>query len=136
MGKLGEPALAEKVIADGIADFIILGRPLLVDPLWIEKAQRGDEADIVRCIGCLNCFTFNSRPEIVPTHSCCTVNPGVLREYDYAAYTPAETPREILVIGGGLAGMPVCHRSRWTRPPRHSRGKIRQLGRSMDCCRT
>lgn len=105
MGKLGEPALAEKVIADGIADFVNLGRPLLVDPLWIEKAKRSDDADITRCIGCLNCFTFNSRPEIVPTHSCCTVNPGVLREYEYATYAPAVTPKKILVIGGGLAGM-------------------------------
>lgn len=105
MGKLGEPALAEKVLEDGIADFVILGRPLLVDPLWIEKAAHGNDADIVRCIGCLNCFTYNSRPEIVPTHSCCTVNPGVLREYEYATYEPAAVPKNILVVGGGLAGM-------------------------------
>lgn len=105
MGKLGEPALAEKVVSDGIADFITLGRPLLVDPLWIEKASRGDNMDILRCIGCLNCFTYNSRPEIVPTHSCCTVNPGVLREYEYANFKPTSNPKKILVIGAGLAGM-------------------------------
>lgn len=105
MGKLGEPALAEKVIADGIADFVNLGRPLLVDPLWIEKAQRGEDASIKRCIGCLNCFTFNSRTEIVPPHSCCTVNPGVLRERAYEKPEPVSVPKKILVIGGGLAGM-------------------------------
>lgn len=105
MGKLGEPALAEQVIADGIADFVNLGRPLLVDPFWIEKAQRGEEAAIKRCIGCLNCFTFNSRTEIVPPHSCCTVNPGVLRERAYEKPVPTEKPQKILVAGGGLAGM-------------------------------
>ena len=105
MGKLGEPALAERVIAEGIADFVNLGRPLLVDPLWIEKAARSEEADIARCIGCLNCFTFASRKEIVPTRSCCTVNPGVLREREYECYLPARTAKDILVAGGGIAGM-------------------------------
>ena len=105
MGKLGEPALADRIIAEGTADFVNLGRPLLVDPLWIEKAARGEEADIRRCIGCLNCFTFNSRKEIVPTRSACTVNPGVLREREYEIYPKAQPAKDILVIGGGLAGM-------------------------------
>lgn len=105
MGKLGEPALAEKVIADGIADFVILGRPLLSDPLWLEKAARGDDEDIVRCIGCLNCFNYDQHKEIVPTQVTCTVNPGLGRELEYETIPPAETPKDILVIGGGVAGI-------------------------------
>ena len=105
MGKLGEPALAEKIIEEGIADFVILGRPLLCDPLWLEKAARGEEADIVRCIGCLNCFNYDQHTEIVPTQVACTVNPGLGREREYETMPQTETPKNILVIGGGVAGI-------------------------------
>lgn len=105
MGKLGRPELAESFLAQGLADFIALGRPLLVDPLWVEKVQAGDEAHIRPCIGCVNCFSFASRTDLMPSGVSCTVNPGVLREPAYAALSPAPVPRDIMVIGGGLAGM-------------------------------
>jgi 2-enoate reductase len=39
VGKLGYPDLAEKVLEEGQADFIALGRPLLADPEWVNKLQ-------------------------------------------------------------------------------------------------
>lgn len=104
MGKLGTPALAEQTLADGTADFICLGRPLLTDPYWLEKAISGQEASIRKCIGCVNCFTFNDRKEIQPIHVSCTVNPELLREKEFAITAVAE-PKKVLVIGGGLAGL-------------------------------
>lgn len=104
MGKLGNPALAENVVKENKADFVALGRSLLVDPQWITKAATG-KGQIRSCIGCLNCFSFNDRKEIVPTRVSCTMNPGLLREDSYDEYPLAEKSKRILVVGGGLAGI-------------------------------
>ncbi len=105
MGKLGDPVLAERVIADGKADFVCLGRPLFVDPEWITKAVKGENSKILRCIGCVNCFMENNRREIVPSQRSCTLNPSLLREESFNTLIPAEKPKKILVAGGGLAGI-------------------------------
>ena len=107
MGKLGIPSLAEHVVANGQADFVALGRPLLVDPEWITKAAT-EEGSIRPCNGCVNCFTYGSRKEIVPTRVSCTMNPGVLREAEYETVPEAEVKKKMLVIGGGLAGIEVA----------------------------
>ncbi|MEE0435090.1 MAG: FAD-dependent oxidoreductase [Peptococcaceae bacterium] len=104
MGKLGIPSLAERIVATGQADFIALGRPLLVDPEWMEKAVTG-EGTIRPCIGCLNCFTYASRKEIMPMRVSCTMNPGLLREADYETVSEADVKKKMLVVGGGLAGI-------------------------------
>ena len=104
MGKLGEPALAEEVIAQDKADFVCLGRPLFVDPEWITKAVKGESKKIIKCIGCVNCF-IESRREIFPPQRSCTVNPANLREEEFYKLSPAPVKKDILVIGGGLAGM-------------------------------
>lgn len=105
MGKLGNPALAEQVVASGKADFVCLGRPLFVDPAWITKAAKGDEKQILQCIGCVNCFMENDRREIYPPQRACTLNPGNLREEAFAELIPTKHPKKILVVGGGLAGI-------------------------------
>lgn len=105
MAKLGEPLLAEKTLEEGKADFICLGRPLLTDPRWLEKAVAGDYAAIRRCIGCLNCFTFNDRKEIQPPRVSCTVNPELLREAEYDVPAKVSVSKRVAVAGGGLAGM-------------------------------
>lgn len=105
MSKLGEPLLAEKALAEGKADFVSLGRPLLCDPHWLEKTVAEDFASIRRCIGCVNCFTFNDRKEIQPPRVSCTVNPELLREESMGAFKPVRKRKKILIVGGGLAGM-------------------------------
>jgi len=101
VGKLGKPDLAEKVLEEGKADFIALGRPLLADPDWPSKVKQGKFEDIRPCIGdhdgCLHRI-FSGR-----TLSC-TVNPQVGMEKEYVL-TPAEKPRQLLIIGGGPAGL-------------------------------
>lgn len=104
-GKLGNPMTAERILEQGDADFISLGRPLLADPFWPRKVREGREGEIRRCIGCLNCFTFASRKDIRPLGVSCTVNPAVLREPGFDRLVPARDKKRILVVGGGLAGM-------------------------------
>jgi len=51
-GRIISPALAEKILKQGAADLIGLGRPLLADSRWIAKARRRE-----RIVGCKNCHT-------------------------------------------------------------------------------
>lgn len=101
VGRLGYPDLAEKILADGKADFIALGRQLLADPEWPNKVKEKRWEDIRPCIGdhdgCMGRI-FEGK------YLSCTVNPqtGMEREF---TIKPAEQKKHVLVIGGGPAGM-------------------------------
>lgn len=47
------PDMAEKILADGEADLVYLGRPLLADAEWSNKAKQGREDEIRPCIQCM-----------------------------------------------------------------------------------
>jgi len=53
------PSFAEELLQEGKADLIGLGRPLLCDPDWVNKAVSGKTEDIVRCIYCNHCAEVN-----------------------------------------------------------------------------
>jgi 2,4-dienoyl-CoA reductase-like NADH-dependent reductase (Old Yellow Enzyme family) len=46
---------AEKILRQGSADFIAMGRPLLADPELPEKLATGQLRDIRKCIYCYTC---------------------------------------------------------------------------------
>lgn len=101
VGKLGYPELAEKVLQEGKADFIALGRPLLADPEWPNKVREGRLEDIRPCIG------DNEGCEVrISEHKylSCTVNPATGMEREFAI-KPAEKKKTVLVVGGGPGGM-------------------------------
>src|SRR5690606_33919798 len=60
VGQIRWPATAEQAIANGDADLIALGRPLLADPAWAAKAKRGDIDRIRPCTSCNYCVTMSS----------------------------------------------------------------------------
>ena len=66
VGKLGYPDVAERALREGNCDMVMLGRPLLADPEWPNKAFAGRVADIRPCIGCqegcLNEFVEGGTP--------------------------------------------------------------------------
>ncbi|MHB9098214.1 MAG: oxidoreductase [Syntrophales bacterium] len=99
VGKLGDPRLAEEVLKRGKADFIALARPLVADPHLVNKTREGRLDEIRGCISCNNCVGSGSY-----TGWSCTVNPSVMREREYAI-APAPVKKNVMVIGGGLAGM-------------------------------
>lgn len=103
--KLGSPSLADEAVHHEKADFIALGRPLWVDPEWIVKAAIGHSDRIIQCIGCLNCYAETSHKELNPIQRACTVNPCNLREESFYTLKPTTEAKNILVVGGGLAGM-------------------------------
>ncbi|MCX5907164.1 MAG: FAD-dependent oxidoreductase [Deltaproteobacteria bacterium] len=99
VGKINTPRLAEEILAAGKADLIALGRPLIADPEWPQKAAAGKESSIRRCIYCNRCVRIMYRRQIR-----CAVNARAGREREFPM-TPAAKPRRVAVVGGGPAGM-------------------------------
>jgi 2-enoate reductase len=100
-GKLGYPALAEEVLQDGKSDFIALGRALLADPEWPNKAREGRVEEIRPCIGC---FEGCRRRIHEGKALSCAVNPATGQEKELAI-SLAEKKKSVVVIGGGPGGM-------------------------------
>jgi 2-enoate reductase len=100
VGRLGYPDLANRVLEEGKADFVALGRPLLADPDFAAKARKGEEREIRPCIGCHECFArLRARLSLS-----CAVNPQCGDEERLAVRTAA-VRKNVMVIGGGIAGM-------------------------------
>ncbi len=101
VNNIKEPSVAEALLEEGVCDFIGVARANLADPEWTRKAQRGKEAEINRCIGCLNCFGAIG----ANGHIKCTVNPRCGREVEFSKVNCNGDGRTVAVIGGGPAGM-------------------------------
>ena len=95
-----EPEEAEAILKAGKADFIAMGRKLLADPELPAKLAEGLPEDVRPCIYCYTCVG----KIFLNQSNCCAVNPATGREAEFEI-EPAETPRRVLVIGGGPAGM-------------------------------
>ncbi|MCQ2444738.1 MAG: NAD(P)/FAD-dependent oxidoreductase, partial [Mailhella sp.] len=90
--------LAEKVLADGDADLIGIGRGLWADPELPRKILEGRPEDIVRCTRCASCEDPVTQPRI------CRVNPSLGRDAEFDM-SPAAKAKKVIVIGAGPAGM-------------------------------
>ena len=55
VGKISDPADAERLLVEGKADVVGMARQLLADPDWANKVAAGRGDDIVRCIYCNVC---------------------------------------------------------------------------------
>jgi 2-enoate reductase len=101
VGNITRPEIAEEIIANGSADFVAIGRGLLAEPEWANKAKFNRVDEIRPCIMCNEkCIgRLNEGKGIT-----CSVNPQCGRERTFVA-TPAFKPRRITVVGGGPGGM-------------------------------
>jgi len=103
VGAIRTPEVAEGIIKDGKADFIALGRALLADPYWPNKAKEGRGKEIIPCISCnVGCIGERIFRNL---HIRCALNPLTGREAFKDALQPAEKKKTVFVIGGGPAGM-------------------------------
>jgi 2,4-dienoyl-CoA reductase (NADPH2) len=99
--RINTPETAEELLANGDADIAALGRQMLADPHFANKAEAGQGDAINTCIGCNQAcldHIFADKP------STCMVNPFAGRELDIAI-APTAAPKNLAVIGAGPAGM-------------------------------
>ena len=105
VGRVNMPSLADELIRDGKIDMVAVGRAQLADNQWCTKAKEGRDAEIRRCIGCSEgCYDKVIDPKA--THITCTRNPGLC--LDFEGMPEAETPKNVMVIGGGMGGMVIA----------------------------
>ncbi len=110
VGRINDPFVAAGLIREGKADLIAVGRGLLADPEFANKAYEGRVDEIRNCIGCCVCFdTMMSRVHSAGTEGLiCAINPELGREGENLL-RPADTVKNVLVIGGGPGGMEAAH---------------------------
>lgn len=94
------PELGEEVLRQGKADFIAMGRPLLVDPELPNKLAAGRRDDVRPCIRCYECASAH----VENSSTVCSVNVACGREAEFRI-RPAQKPKNVAVIGSGPAGM-------------------------------
>jgi 2,4-dienoyl-CoA reductase (NADPH2) len=100
VGRIHDPGQAERIVADGRADFIAMGRPMLADPELPNKLRSGQANRVRKCISCENCIDAMEQRFSVD----CAVNPRTGKERELAVRRSARSKR-VIVIGGGPAGM-------------------------------
>ena len=101
IGAFQHPELIEETIATGGADLVAMARGTLVDAQCVNKAAEGREDEIIPCLKCFVCLSYDMEEEFA-----CSGNPTVGREYILDQFiNKNSTPKRVAVIGGGPAGM-------------------------------
>lgn len=95
------PEEAEKMLEDGVGDFVALGRSQLADPEWSNKARDGKTNEIRPCINCLIGCLDKGLLHHSPIR--CTVYP-TLYKFESQELAPAKIKKKVVVVGAGPAG--------------------------------
>ena len=82
VGKVQTQAGAEKILREGKADLVALGRQLLADPYWPKKVKEGREDEVVFCTYCNNCTEEMHAGRPIS----CPQNPNLGREVSYPSF--------------------------------------------------
>jgi mycofactocin system FadH/OYE family oxidoreductase 2 len=101
VGRINDPVIAERILADNQADMIGMTRANICDPEMPNKAREGRLDEIRRCLGCSEGCS-RTIDAYLPTT--CVYNPEAGREQEFAI-TPATNKKSVMVIGGGAAGL-------------------------------
>lgn len=100
--RIDRPQKGEALVADGPADVVGMTRALIADPDMPRKAAENRESEILPCVAC-NQGCIGRYQEGLPIR--CTVNPVTGRELEYRGLDPTVSPKEVVVVGGGPAGL-------------------------------
>lgn len=97
------PATAEKLLKEGVSDFVGVSRGQMADPEWVNKTKAGREDLIRKCMGCMQC----NKSEVIDGYLSCAANPVTGRGtmYNDEYLIRSGEGKNVVVIGGGPAGM-------------------------------
>jgi thioredoxin reductase len=106
IGYITDPNECETALTDGTADIVFLGRPLITDPAFPNKASEDREADIRYCVSCNTCW----RSIIDGAGLECDNNPrvGAKDEHDWRPIKVLES-KHVVVVGTGVAGLEAAY---------------------------
>ena len=99
--RISDPESAERIIKDGCADMVNLGRVLIADPEWPRKALEGRVNEIRPCVGCSQGCTdevFNGRPVF------CVGNARAGFEGE-RQLLKTDNPKKVMIVGAGAGGL-------------------------------
>lgn len=99
--RITTPDVAEKLIKDGAADMVSIGRGLIADPHWVNKAMDRRADEIRPCMACLQgCMdsVMTGKPVF------CVANPTAGYEGERCIEKTA-APKTVMVVGAGPAGL-------------------------------
>ncbi|MFC9556395.1 FAD-dependent oxidoreductase [Rhodococcus sp. NPDC056960] len=101
-GRINQPHEAEQVLTRGQADACAMTRALICDPDMPAKAAAERPDDIRACIGC-NQACIGHFQAGYPIS--CIQRPETGREREFGTLTLTPKPTDVMVVGGGPAGM-------------------------------
>lgn len=103
VGRINDPLLANQILAEGKADLIAMGRPLVADPFLPWKAKEGNLGDVRKCLACNYCLKRSVSGRTIR----CAINAEAGRERDSRIF-PSQKPKRVMIVGGGPAGMELA----------------------------
>ncbi len=98
VGRMSQKENFERVFNEDLADFISMGRQLIIDPDFPKKLVENRESDIKYCGACLQGCLVNVKNG---TGIGCVVNPFI----GEPPIERAEKKKKVVVVGGGPAGL-------------------------------
>ena len=107
VGRIKDPVMADRIIAEGKADLVSMGRAHIADPELAAKAAQGRLHELRACIGCCRgCI----ESVLALQEATCVMNPEVGREYvlERIRFQTLQS-KKIVVVGAGPAGL-ACAR--------------------------
>ncbi len=101
VGRIHHPSVAETILKEGKADLIAVGRGLIADPDWPQKAREGKTEEICPCLSCNDGCSDRMYKQLDIS---CVVNPRAGQE---SSFPPGKAKRKkkVLILGGGPAGL-------------------------------
>lgn len=101
VGKILDAQLTEDVLEANEVDGVVIGRALLADPDFVEKAEAKRYDEIAPCAACgVGCVGEQTKRR----PATCVINPTAGRELEFEE-KPAEEAKNIFIAGAGIGGL-------------------------------